>query len=569
MPSLEDLKNNGNEERFIPHVVEEEEKEIVIDQRNLANSSNQINVPKKNVAMSMTTGEEREKADFSSLEKPETPGVEVRESIVADTFAPGGPFDEYLKNKRKEAMEDIASWEAEAEIEGKQVVTTDENGNIVVPSEDEELENNTPVIENTTYKNVDVFSDEESDEEDEEDMSEEKLVETNIEEENSQPDPEDIEVDEVEDVVEEDIDMSVTKVSEKFDDETDVIDEDEDVKDSDEEAEATFQSFKKMVTEKIKPVSKKLNISGFTIAKQPNMSNAVVATKELAIAKWVLPSTGITIMMKEFLGADLEKLRLLIQGNDARGTLQLIYDHIVSPKPQRFEAWLKTIAYDDYDHLFMAVYIASFSGANYMPVDCTNPSCKEKTYVTDDIPFTQLVKYKDDSAKKEFKKIYAEEPVLSNPIVATEIVPVSEKYAIGFMLPTIYSVLIESGYFDQEFTKKYATTISIAPYIETIYEINFATKTLIPIGYKEYVNNDGKTAKSKIVKYAKIINTLSSDEITTLRAYTEAINKNSDMITYQIPDTTCPHCGHQNAASASTAASMVFLRNQLALLVNT
>ena len=28
MPSLEDLKNNGNEERFIPHVVEEEEKEI-------------------------------------------------------------------------------------------------------------------------------------------------------------------------------------------------------------------------------------------------------------------------------------------------------------------------------------------------------------------------------------------------------------------------------------------------------------------------------------------------------------------------------------------------------------
>lgn len=567
MPSLEDLKNNGNdEERFIPHVVEEEDKEIVIDQRNLANTTpNQINVPKKNAAMSMVTGEQREKADLSTLEKPETPGVEIRESIVADTFAPGGPFDEYLKNKKKEAMEDIAAWEAEAEIEGKQVVTTDENGNIVVPSEDEELENNSSVIENTSYKNVDVFSEDE--EVEEEDMSEEKMVETNNEEglnqlDTKKPDPEDIEV-------EEDIDMSVTKVSESFDEDSDVIDEDEDVKDADEEAEASFQSFKKMVTEKIKPVSQKFNISGFTIAKQPNMSNAVVTTKELAIAKWVLPSTGITIMMKEFLGADLERLRLLIQGNDARGTLQLIYDHIVSPKPQRFEAWLKTIAYDDYDHLFMAVYIASFTGSNYMPVDCTNPSCKEKTYVTDDIPFTQLVKYKDEAAKKDFKKIYAEEPVLTNPIVATEIVPVSSKYAIGFMLPTLYSVLIESGYFDQEFTKKHATTISIAPYIETIYEIDFATKTLIPIGYKEYVNNDGKTAKSKIIKYEKIINTLSSDEITTLRAYTEAINKNSDIITYQIPDTTCPHCGHQNAASSSTAASMVFLRNQLALLVNT
>lgn len=580
MPSLSDLKNDGNEERFIPHVKNEDE--TVVDQRDLANmSSPVINVPKKPTAVSMTNGSERErvKADFSDLPEKEQVGVEKRESLVKDILGPGGPFDSYLENKKKEMQADVEEWEAQAELEGKQIAYLDNNGELVVPTEEDELEKNNKVEQNTTYKETDdLFADEDEDEEDMEPVVEKVEEPTVVESEDifdeeeivTETVVEDVQEEKEEIVEEEEIEIEAgTTISEEIKEDTDIIDEDEDeVKDAEEEAEAAFESFKKMVTEKIKPVAKKMDISSFTIAKKPSVNNTITATKEVAVAKWVLPSTGITVRMKEFLGADLERLRSVIQNNDARGTLQLVYDHIVSPKPG-FEAWLKSIAYDDYDHLFMAVYVASFSGANYMPVDCANKACKGKTYVTDDIPFNQLVKYKDDKAKKEFKKIYAEEPQMVKPLIATEVVPISNTYAIGFRIPSIYSVMIETGYFDQEFIRKHASAISLAPYIDAIYEIDYNRQELIPIGYKEYVNNDGKTAKSKIVKYSKIINTLTSDEIATIRALTESINKNNDMITYQTPDTTCPHCNHQNIGEPQQAASMVFLRNQLALLVNT
>ena len=295
----------------------------------------------------------------------------------------------------------------------------------------------------------------------------------------------------------------------------------------------------------------------------------VFKTKEVTASKWVLPFTGITILMKELLGADLERLRMVMQANDARSTLQIVYDNIVSPKPS-FDKWLNSIAGMDYEHLFMAVYVASFNGSNHMPIDCTNKNCKEKSYITDDIPFTELVSYKDDTAKAKFMKLYKEEPSESKGLKAAEIIAISEDYAIGLCVPTLYGAMIEPGYFTDDFIRKHASVISLLPYIDKMYVIDNNNKQLVPIEYKDYPLDPGKTAKSKAVKYGKIFATLTSDEITTLRACVQAVGDNEDIISYKQPSTTCPHCGHQNPEVENVnPSSLVFLRNQLGLLMNT
>ena len=564
MPGINDLKNDGNNERFIPHVKEESENVIVQP------TAAPIN---KATVLSMSTG--REKADLSNLPKSEreTIGVEIKESIQSEIFKPGGPFDEYKKRKTEEALEFIAEQEAEAELAAAE-------GNIssnITDEEEIEKENysNNEKVSSTT---IDIFADtkEEIDTEDEElldDLEEDELEEEEVEEMEKEIENIPIKEEPVEEKeIVNDINIMTTTVSTDDGSES-ALDEDElEVEDTDSEEDEGFEILKKMITERIKPVTKKMDLSSFTIASKPLSTGAVVHTKEVAVAKWVLPTTGVTVLMKEFLGADLEKLRILMNNNDARGTLQLIYDHILANDGKEklpFEKWLKSTAYDDYDHLFMAIYIASFQGANFMPIDCRGKNCKYKSYVTDNIPFSEMVKYKDDEAKNKFNKLYAEEPSFGKGFVSSEIVTINDHYAVGFVIPSLYSIMIENGYFDQSFISKYSSTISIAPYIGEIYEIDTDNMKLIPVAYKEYVNNDAKTAKSKIIKYSKIISTLTSDEITTIRAYVEALNKNDDMITYQVHKTTCPQCAHENPAIEDKAATMVFLRNQLTLLVNT
>ena len=351
------------------------------------------------------------------------------------------------------------------------------------------------------------------------------------------------------------------------------IDEDLDAEvksDSNAESEAKrmLVSVQNQVSAKIKPVNKRRNLEGFTVAANPITTNAIFKTPEVAVAKWPLPVTGITIQMRAVFGSDLEDLRGMIDSNDARGVLQKLYDAIVSPKAA-FNVWVKQVAFQDYDHIFMALYIASFKGANYMMVQCNGDKCPEKTYITDDIPFAKLIKYKDNEAKEKFQKLYKEAPADTYGLVSTEIVPITDTIAIGFTDPSIYSVLMEPDYFDADFRRKYGVATAVAPYIDRFYYIDYEQRKYVPIGYKIYENNDSKTAKSKIIKYNHILRSFSSDEIAALKAYMEAINQKNSTVSYVEPATTCPFCGTENPERANTAAQMLFTRNQLAALVNT
>ncbi len=347
--------------------------------------------------------------------------------------------------------------------------------------------------------------------------------------------------------------------------------DEDDVEVTDSDNDESMTILKNMIAEKIKPVSLKTDITGFTVAKKGTMSNEIFTMEQASFAKWALPATGITVEMREISGANLENLRGFLdrRNPDNRSALKIIYDHIVSPKPASYEAWLNSIAYADFDHLFMLVYISAFADANFLPVDCENPDCG-KPYITNNIPVMDLVKFKNKESEDKFWALYNEEPTNGSGLYTTEIIPISDKFAIGLKEPSLNSVLIEPNYFNGEFMDKYAQTIRYFPYIDALYWIDAARKTLVPIKWQVYVNNAAKTARSRVRKYSMIMNTLTSDQHSLIMSYINAINERTDWMSYQRPETTCPHCGQVIPADENyTALSLVFLRSRLAVLATT
>ena len=355
----------------------------------------------------------------------------------------------------------------------------------------------------------------------------------------------------IEDVEEEDDDKGSTSVE--------VTDDDD-----------QLNKLKALISEKIKPVTKKLDLDGFTIARKGTTSNNILQTESAAVAKWVLPNSGIVIQMREISGANMELIRSNLDRSpvpNIRGALKIIYDHIVSPKPDNYEVWLKSIAYADYDNLFMAAYIASFSEANYLPIDCTNNTCG-KAYLTDNIDIMSMVKFTDTESENKFWDLYNSDIVNGNGLYISKVTPISDKFAVAFKEPSLYDTMIESGYFNDEFSSKYANTIAYLPYIDEVYYIDVLNRSLVPVDYKKYDNNISRTARSKVMRYNKVFNTLNADQNSIITAHINAINQRVNWFSYQIPETVCPECGFTNPPNGGqTASSLLFLRNRLAVLV--
>jgi hypothetical protein len=277
--------------------------------------------------------------------------------------------------------------------------------------------------------------------------------------------------------------------------------------------------------------------------------------------------------MRQFNGTELQTFVDTASSNSVSNLtrrFRLIYDHIESPKPDSFERWLKSTPFADMDHYYFGVYVASFNGANYLPMDCNNQQCTEGTFVTDNVPIMDMVKFKDDKVKAKFTKIYKEETVIDNRegLYVYNNVAINDKFAIAFKQPTLYDY-IEALNVDDVFARKYSNMLAMIPYIDNIYAINYDTNTLDPIGYKEFQGNASKTFKSKIRKYNSVLNYLSGDEFSLVEAYTNDISSNDDGVTYVNPSMRCPYCGKETDEQEMTAQALVFTRFQLGALVNT
>ena len=318
------------------------------------------------------------------------------------------------------------------------------------------------------------------------------------------------------------------------------------------------------------------NIAGFSIAKKPiTLTNARSAHKESGrVADWVLPASDRIISMKELSGPEIETL--LSNGN-ARNKLntireqyQVLYDHVVDPyKPGDVESWAKLISVVDVDQLYAAVYRASFEGKNFIPYDCPDTKKCKNSFLSDNVPFMDMVKFKDNNAKNHFNKLINSTPTDKYGTYNTEVYPISDIYAFGFREPSIYDVVFVSAYLDDAFIQKYQDIMAIAPYVDGMYFIDRSSSSLKPIYVKEYPNDIVKSTKAKIITLSKIVKDLSSDQFNMIAMYAnEIIGDKTDEITFRIPETHCPKCGAKIEEASYTASQLLFLRHHLTALVN-
>ena len=568
------------------------------------------------------TAEEAAYAKEHYIENPLQQMLEGEDSIL-------GKYLDKKKNELKDAYEEVAynkeleNLKAEAELTGDdseviEFMNQNSNGRVSLDNNHSNTTNNTVVVNdddilsslnNTKEENemsdeekvTDIdepisFDDEEEDnipveEEDEEvnyddsDLDDEELYpedegyseKENIEEETEK---EEIKKEPVK-IENPDIDLEVTSVentgTNSIIDDIDLSLEDveeEVVPEPDNNDEEMLKKLQKLATERLKPVSKRLDISSFTVIKKPISNTKQFNVNPVKAAKWVLMNQEATIIMREFTGAELEKLREFSQDGNSPSSLtkryRLIYDHIDSPKPASFETWIKTTPFSDEDNLFFAIYIASFKGANYLPRDCSDQTNCKETWLTDDINIMDMVKFETEEAKKKFTTLYQNEDSSTTKagLYVSEMIPLSNNIAIAFREPSIYT-RIELSTLDQEFREKYSSVIEYMPYIDSIYFINQEEGTLTPVGYKAFADNNVKTTKSRIQQFAKVLSTLSIDEFGTIRPYVNSVITRSSGMSYIYPECTCPKCGKVVEEAAASAEELLFTRYQLGALVNT
>jgi hypothetical protein len=215
----------------------------------------------------------------------------------------------------------------------------------------------------------------------------------------------------------------------------------------------------------------------------------------------------------------------------------------------------------------MAIHIGAFADSNYIPIDCEQKTCHKKYFLTDNLPIMNMVEFKDEETKNKFMELYNNPVYNKDGWYTSEIIPISEDFAIGFREPNLYNMIIEINYGEQEFKDAHTRAISAAPFIDNIYQIDKANQSLIPVEWKTWTNNPVKSYKSKILRYDKIISRFTSDELSTMEGLMAEINNRDEYIVYKRPEVVCPYCGAvKKEAKPISMAQTVFSRNQLAAL---
>jgi len=353
------------------------------------------------------------------------------------------------------------------------------------------------------------------------------------------------------------------------------LDDDNIVEKGDSVQKRRLENLKREVQSKIKPITKGLNLASFKIIDKPiNVTESVnrAATAfNVKTADWALPATGRSITMKAFKGSEVANLLKDPGRNKLRAAKEqygLIHSHIIDEyKPETVDAWAKTVSVADVDHLYAAIYRASFEGENFLPYDCPDDKCAN-SFLTNSVPFMDMVKFKDDNVKARFDKAYNQPSTPSNRKMKLDVIPVSDSYAFAFKEPTIYDAVFTPAYLDDEFIAKYADTITFATCIDKVFFIDPQLEALRPLNVKQYPNDPAKSLKAKIIVLSKVMKELTSDQYQIIRLYVEKLTGAEQDITFVLPKTTCPKCGKEIEESTYSAAQLLFLRHHLAALAN-
>ena len=350
--------------------------------------------------------------------------------------------------------------------------------------------------------------------------------------------------------------------------------EDKDLAALDDEYEAPTEDFdeklKVELAKKLKPVTKKFDLNSAVVINKPvSVTNALnkVVPIDRRVFTWSLLRSKRPITMRSFTATELNSLNTYAR-NDARSreTFNAIWDHIVgNGKGKDFDTWAKCTSYFDVDHIWFCLYGACFKDANYLPYTCQN--CNEVT-VSTDIPVESMCKYDKPEVKEEMERIrkLPDDPKMGN-VFAEYRVQVSNTIVVGFKEPSIYDAVIAPNMFDVDFRNKYSDVIGMCAYIANIYMLEETVQGLVlrPISVKQFIGNELKTAKARVIQYAKIIRSLSSDQYNIIIGHIGAINE-EPTVSYGLPAISCDHCKKEIPDERTAAADLVFMRHRLAIL---
>lgn len=329
-----------------------------------------------------------------------------------------------------------------------------------------------------------------------------------------------------------------------------------------------FKNLKNDILNKIVNVSKRINTNGFVISK-----------KSLSVTKAIKNRTGSKTLINEgrfplmytgrvFTASPLTGQELVsLERTDNGFTMHhagIFYNHDTNPyKPKSVVEWAKTICVLDLKYMYGAFYMANFGlGNNYLPYSCEDPACGHM-FLSDNIDIKSMIKFPTKKSEDRYNKIL-KTPLTEDDSTAIEtaIVPINEYYAVGIKLPSLYNSVFELGNVNQEFIEKYSSVINTIMYIDTIYVIDSDTQEFIPLDYKIYPGDLGKTFKSKIVAYSTIINKFDATDYDILYAYINSISVDYEVELVR-PEITCTKCGKTIHETKLDLTSAVFLQRQL------
>lgn len=385
-----------------------------------------------------------------------------------------------------------------------------------------------------------------------------------------------------------DFDISDDDIDSDIDGEPATVESEDEL--TDEQIEAiSKKAFKELRSEIIKKVvnaSRKMDLTTLSISNK--VVNVRDALKAIKTSTDTTVRTAVYPMMyanRNFMASSLKgpDVAMLVEADDARiennpnilltrEQARVLYDHDANPfKPATVESWAKTIPYGDVESIFAAIYLASLKNANYIPRQCPNTRCQH-SFLTDTLNIDSIIDFPSEEVKKKFNEIRNSELTKeASETYESSVSVINDRFAIGLKAPSIFTILYEYTALDNTFASKYSTMLYIMQYIDYLYYIDEESGQLSRIAWKQYPGDYGKTFKSKIATYAKILKEFDEADFTFILALVRSMEtKNTEStVRYYIPETKCSKCGTTIEKEEVSPRQLVFTRQRLVALATT
>lgn len=334
-----------------------------------------------------------------------------------------------------------------------------------------------------------------------------------------------------------------------------------------------FEVLKTEVKNKITPIRKSLDLSKFSIAQKSISAQKVMklaVQKHQHIADWIMYSAKRSISVTGLSGPEILKLNPENSNrnrlNTFRDMYRVIYEHVYDANKPDFETWLKQLRFVDLQHVYFALYMATFGGSNFVNYTC--PSCK-KVFIHD-VKFEDMVKYADEEVRESVCSILKlDSTSQSNDTYDVDLIQISDSCVFALRSPSVWNVIIETASLSDKFLEKHSDLIDVVSYIDAIYMVDEESSSLIPIDTKPDANDQAKTSARRIKAFYDIISSLSSEDYYNLRSHINEYDERSSKVSYQIPACNCPDCNADIPVNENiTPDNMLFTRHQLAAIGN-